>query len=60
MVSAVTVPFNFGAGSTIVVSDTTANQGSGMVAASVTRFYLSTQRRDRRVGDAASGWPRGA
>ena len=30
-----------GAGSTIVVTDTTANQGSGTVAASVTRFYLS-------------------
>jgi subtilase family serine protease len=41
VVSALTVPSNFGADSTIVVSDTTANTGSGSVAASVTRFYLS-------------------
>ena len=41
VVSAVTVPSNVGAGSTIVVTDTTTNQGGGTVAASVTRFYLS-------------------
>jgi subtilase family serine protease len=41
VVSAVTVPSNVGAGSTIVVTDTTTNQGGGTVTASVTRFYLS-------------------
>jgi len=41
VVSAVSVPSNVGAGSTIVVTDTTTNQGGGTVAASVTRFYLS-------------------
>jgi len=41
VVSGVTVPSSVGAGSTIVVTDTTANQGSGTLAASVTRFYLS-------------------
>src|SRR5262249_44442387 len=30
------------AGSTIVVGDTTTNQGAGAIAASVTRYYLST------------------
>ncbi len=34
-------PASAGAGSTIVVSDTTANPGLGAAAASVTRFYLS-------------------
>ena len=41
VVSAVSVPSNVGAGSTIVVTDTTTNQGGGTVAASITRFYLS-------------------
>jgi subtilisin family serine protease/subtilase family serine protease len=41
-VSALTVPAVGGAGLTLVVSDTTTNKGSGTVAASVTRFYLST------------------
>jgi subtilisin family serine protease len=41
VVSAVSVPSNIGAGSTIVVTDTTTNQGGGTVAASVTRFYVS-------------------
>ena len=40
--SALTAPSTAGAGSTIVVSDTTANQGAGAVAASTTRFYLSS------------------
>jgi subtilisin family serine protease len=41
VVSAVSAPSNVGAGSTIVVTDTTTNQGGGTVAASITRFYLS-------------------
>jgi subtilase family serine protease len=39
---AVPTPNTTGAGSTITVTDTTRNQGGGMAAASVTRFYLST------------------
>ena len=42
VVSSLTVPATSGAGATIVVSDTTKNQGAGAVAASVTRFYLSS------------------
>ena len=42
MVSAFTAPANGGAGKTIAVSDTTINQGAGPVAATATRFYLST------------------
>jgi subtilase family serine protease len=34
-------PATAGAGSTIVISDTTSNQGLGSAAASATRFYLS-------------------
>lgn len=41
VVSLITVPAKGGAGSTITVSDTTANSGGGTAAASVTRFYLS-------------------
>ena len=41
VVSALTVPGNGAADSTIVVTDTTKNQGGAMAAASVTRFYLS-------------------
>ena len=40
-VSALTVPAKSGAGATITVTDTTANQGGGPATASVTRFYLS-------------------
>ncbi len=40
-ISALTVPGNGGADSTIVVNDTTKNQGGGRAGASVTRFYLS-------------------
>jgi subtilisin family serine protease len=40
--SALTVPGNGAADSTIVVSDTTKNQGGGRASATVTRFYLST------------------
>ena len=40
-VSALTVPGNGAADSTIVVTDTTKNQGGATAAASVTRFYLS-------------------
>jgi hypothetical protein len=41
-VSALTVPPKAGAHTSIVVSDTTTNAGSGAAGASVTRFYLST------------------
>ena len=41
MISAFTAPANGGAGRTVVVSDTTINQGAGPVAATATRFYLS-------------------
>jgi len=41
VVSALTVPFKAGAGSTLVIADTTTNQGAAAVGASTTRFYLS-------------------
>ncbi len=41
VVTAMTVPLKAGAGTSIVVADTTSNQGAGAVAASTTRFYLS-------------------
>jgi subtilase family serine protease len=41
VVSSLTSPPTGGAGATIVVSDTTANQGAGDAAASATAFYLS-------------------
>jgi subtilase family serine protease len=41
MVSALTIPGNGAADSTIVVTDTTKNQGGAVAPASVTRFYLS-------------------
>ena len=41
VVSALAAPSAGGSGATIAVTDTTANQGGGAVAASVTRFYLS-------------------
>jgi subtilase family serine protease len=40
-VTTMTVPLKAGAGTSIVVADTTANQGAGAVATSTTRFYLS-------------------
>ena len=40
-VTTFTVPAKGGAGSTISVTDTTANQGGGAVPATVTRFYFS-------------------
>jgi len=40
-VTALTAPNTAGAGSTVLVSDTTANSGMGTASASVTRFYLS-------------------
>ena len=40
-VSTFTAPAKAGAGTSITVSDTTINQGSGPVASSTTRFYLS-------------------
>src|SRR5262249_24855606 len=40
-VSGLSGPATAGAGSTIMISDTTANQGLGAASASVTRFYLS-------------------
>ena len=42
LVSAFTTPAKGGAGVPITFSDTTMNQGSDAVAATVTRFYLST------------------
>jgi subtilase family serine protease len=39
--TALTAPTSAGAGSTIAVTDTLANQGGGDAAASTTRFYLS-------------------
>ena len=54
MVSALTVPGNGSADSTIVVNDTTKNLGGGAASASVTRFYLSTDtvldRNDTTLG----------
>jgi subtilisin family serine protease len=41
-VSSLSGPSTAGAGSAIVVSDTTKNEGAGPVSASTTRFYLST------------------
>jgi subtilisin family serine protease len=40
-VSALTAPTGGASGGTIVVGDTTTNQGGGAVAGSITRFYLS-------------------
>jgi subtilase family serine protease len=40
-VSGLSAPSTAGGGSTIVISDTTSNQGLGAAPASVTRFYLS-------------------
>ena len=42
VVSALTAPAMAGAGTVIVVTETTTNQGTATVAASTTRFYLST------------------
>lgn len=42
VVSALTVPATAGGGATIVVGDTTKNQGGGDAAGTATRFYLST------------------
>jgi subtilase family serine protease len=41
VISTLTVPATAAPGAPILVSDTTANEGSGDVPASVTRFYLS-------------------
>jgi subtilisin family serine protease len=41
VVSSLTVPATAGAGSAIVISDTTTNSGAGSVGQSITRFYLS-------------------
>ncbi len=41
-ITALTVPATAGAGSSLAVTDTTKNQGSGTAGASTTRFYLST------------------
>jgi len=42
IVSAFTAPAKSGAGAAIALGDTTMNQGSDVVPATVTRFYLST------------------
>ena len=41
-VTALTTPSNASAGSTILVSDTTANQGGGSAPASATQYFLSS------------------
>jgi subtilase family serine protease len=41
-VSALTVPFAITAGAVVSISDTVVNQGGGPAAASVTRYFLST------------------
>lgn len=40
-VSALSAPLQAGAGTTVLVSDTTTNQGGGTAGASATRFFLS-------------------
>ena len=42
IISALTVSASSGEDSTVLVGDTTTNQGTGSAAASVTRFYLSS------------------
>jgi hypothetical protein len=42
VVTSISAPTSAKAGSTITVTDTTANQGGGGAAPSVTRYYLST------------------
>ena len=58
IVSAFTAPAKGGAGRTIAVSDTTANQGAGPVASTATRFYLSVnsllEPGDTLLGEAHS------
>ena len=44
VVSSVSVPAMGGAGLTVTITDTTANQGSGAAAGSKTSFYLSTNK----------------
>ena len=64
LVTSFTAPAAAAAGSTITVSDTTANQGSAPVPASITSFYLSTNvvfdagdilLHSRHVGPLAAG-----
>src|SRR5439155_892959 len=43
LITAVTAPWTAGAGSTITVGDTTANQGGGAAGASLTGYYLTTK-----------------
>jgi subtilisin family serine protease/subtilase family serine protease len=63
-VSALTTPTKGGPGSTILVSDTTTNQGAGNVGPSTTRFFLSSNFQfdagdkplgERGIGSLASG-----
>src|SRR5260221_6355090 len=42
VISALTVPSDIGAGTTITITDTTKNQGAGAAAATTTAYYLST------------------
>jgi hypothetical protein len=64
LVTSFTAPATAAAGATFIVSDTTANQGSAPVPASLTSFYLSTnvafdnadtQLQSRSVGALAAG-----
>jgi len=41
VISSFSVPAKLGAGTSVLVTDTTTNQGAGAVATSTTRFYLS-------------------
>ncbi|HEX5635165.1 MAG TPA: CARDB domain-containing protein, partial [Gemmatimonadales bacterium] len=54
VVDALTVPASGGAGTTISVTETTRNAGGGSSAATVTRFYLSTNPQ-LDTGDALLG-----
>jgi subtilase family serine protease len=55
--AALTVPAKAGAGSSILVTDTTTNRGTGVAPASVNRFYLSTNAL-LDAGDAPLGGSR--
>lgn len=64
VITAMTAPTTAGAGTTILVTETTKNQGAGDAAASSTRFYLSlnitldasdTRLESRSVGALAAG-----
>ncbi len=55
VVTTLTVPSKAGTGSSIAVGDTTTNRGAGPVAASTTRFYLSTNAQHDPTDQLLSG-----